>query len=96
MKVLALSHTYEPLGIINWDRAITLLTSGKVNILSEYDREVRSPSTSMRVPSVVVFRNNKRGRAKSVRFSRMNVWIRDEGRCQYCQKNVTSREFTFF
>lgn len=94
MKVLALSHTYEPLGLIGWERAITLVCSGKVQTLSEYEREVRSPTVSFRVPSVVVFRNNKRGRAKSIRFSRMNVWIRDEGKCQYCLKNVSSQDFT--
>lgn len=94
MKVLALSHTYEPLGVIPWERAITLLCSGKVNILSEYEREVRSPTCTMRVPSVVVFRHNRRAKTKTVRFSRNNIWIRDEGRCQYCGINVTSKEFT--
>ena len=94
MKVLALSHTYEPLGVIGWERAVTLLTSGKVHCLANYDGEVRSPSVSMKIPSVVVFRHNKKNRVKSVRFSRNNVWIRDEGRCQYCNLAVPSREFT--
>jgi 5-methylcytosine-specific restriction endonuclease McrA len=94
MKVLALSHTYEPLGVINWERAITLVFSGKAQTLAEYEREVRSPTHSMRVPSVVVFRNNRRMRVKSVRFSRNNVWIRDEGRCQYCGQAVSAKDFT--
>ena len=94
MKVLALSHTYEPLGVINWERAITLVFSGKAQTLAEYEREVRSPSCSIRVPSVVVFRNNRRMRVKSVRFSRNNVWIRDEGKCQYCRLHVSLSTFT--
>jgi len=94
MKVLALSHTYEPLGVVNWEKAITLLCAGKVKSLSDYDQEVRSPSTSFRVPSVIVFNHNKRNRVKSVRFSRKNVWVRDEGKCQYCMKQVNSQEFT--
>jgi 5-methylcytosine-specific restriction endonuclease McrA len=94
MKVLALSHTYEPLGVIDWDKAITLLCSGKVNVLSEYEREVRSPSTTLKIPSVVVFRHNKRAKTKTVRFSRNNIWIRDEGKCQYCGKHVSTKEFT--
>jgi 5-methylcytosine-specific restriction endonuclease McrA len=94
MKVLALSHTYEPLGVINWEKAITLLCAGKVKTLSEYDQEVRSPSISFRVPSVVVFNHNKRNRVKSARFSRKNVWVRDNGQCQYCSKCVNSQEFT--
>ena len=94
MKVLALSHTYEPLGVINWERAVTLLFSGKVQTLAEYEREVHSPSQSFKIPSVIVFRYNKRTRVKSVRFSRNNVWIRDEGKCQYCDNYVSSKNFT--
>jgi 5-methylcytosine-specific restriction endonuclease McrA len=29
-----------------------------------------------------------------VRFSRKNVWIRDEGRCQYCANHVSINVFT--
>ena len=94
MKVLTLSHTYEPLGVVNWEKAITLLISGKVKTLSEYDQEVRSPSVSFKIPSVIVFNHNKRNRIKSVRFSRKNVWVRDEGKCQYCCKPVNSQDFT--
>jgi len=94
MKVLALSHTYEPLGIVNWEKAITLLCSGKAKTLSEYDAEVHSPSVSFRVPSVIVFNYNRRNRVKSARFSRKNVWVRDGGKCQYCLKQVNSQEFT--
>lgn len=94
MKVLTLSHTYEPLGVINWEKAISLLCAGKVKTLSEYDQEVRSPSTSFRVPSVIVFHYNKRNRVKSARFSRKNVWVRDNGKCQYCLRQVNSQNFT--
>lgn len=94
MKVLTLSHTYEPLGVVNWEKAITLLFQNKVKTVSEYETEVRSPSTSFRIPSVIVFNHNKRNRVKSVRFSRKNVWVRDDGKCQYCNAAVNSQEFT--
>jgi hypothetical protein len=66
MKVLALSHTYEPLGVINWEKAITLLCSGKVLTLSEYEREVRSPTCTMRIPSVVVSHQIRHGGLESM------------------------------
>lgn len=94
MKVLTLSHTYEPLGVVNWEKAVTLLIRGKVKSLSEYDHEIRSPSVSMKVPSVIVFNYNRRNRVKSVRFSRKNVWVRDNGCCQYCLRQVNLQEFT--
>lgn len=94
MKVLTLSSTYEPLGVVDWEKAVSLVFSGKVHTLSEYDRVVHSPSTSIKVPSVIVFKHNKHKRVKSVRFSRKNVWIRDEGRCQYCSQQVSIKDFT--
>lgn len=94
MRVLALSSNYEPVGTISWYKAITLLLSDKVSTLEEYDQVIRSPSVTMKIPSVVVFKTNKFKRINSVRFSRKNVWLRDEGKCQYCSKAINSNEFT--
>jgi len=94
MKVLALSQTYEPLGVIAWEKAMTLMLSGKVFPLAESERIIRSTTKEFRVPSVVAFKFNKKARVKSVRFSRRNVWIRDEGKCQYCGINVGMSDFT--
>lgn len=95
MKVLALSSNYEPVGVISWIRAVTLIFSNKVTTLEEYDHEIRSPSMSMKAPSVVVYKNSYVGKHKnSIRFSRKNVWLRDEGKCQYCLKHVTFSTFT--
>lgn len=94
MKVLTLSPSYEPLGVVDWDKAIALLFSGKVNVLSEYEKFVHSPSVQLKIPSVIVFKHGKSHRKNSVRFSRKNVWIRDEGRCQYCGCAVSSKNFT--
>lgn len=94
MKVLTLSPSYEPLGVVDWEKAISLLYNGKVHVLSEYERLISSPSTQIRVPSVIVFKNGKRHKKNSVRFSRKNIWIRDEGRCQYCGLDVSIKDFT--
>lgn len=96
MKVLALASNYEPLGVISWIRAVSLIYSNKVTTLEEYEHEIRSPSVSIKAPAVVLFKNNYIGKKikNSVRFSRKNVWLRDEGKCQYCHKNVTLSNFT--
>jgi 5-methylcytosine-specific restriction endonuclease McrA len=96
MKVLALSSNYEPLGVISWIRAVSLIYSNKVTTLEEYEHEIRSPSVSIKAPAVVLFKNGYVGKShkNSIRFSRKNVWIRDEGRCQYCLKNVSLATFT--
>ncbi len=94
MKVLTLSHNYEPIGVINWQKAVGLLFSGKVLVLAESGNKIRSPSTTLNIPSVIVFKNTKGRRVKSTRFSRKNVWIRDEGKCQYCAKSVSVSSYT--
>ena len=52
-RVLLLNITYEPLKVIDWKKAITLLCLGKVEVLEEYNREVRSVSFTLKLPSVV-------------------------------------------
>jgi hypothetical protein len=51
--VLLLNATYEPLHILSSKRVLRLLTAGKVEVVEESDREVRSVSVVIRIPSVV-------------------------------------------
>jgi 5-methylcytosine-specific restriction endonuclease McrA len=94
MRVLTLAQNYEPIGVISWEKAVTLLIDKKVNVLETYERDVRSAHLSMKMPSVVIF-NYSKGRGKrAIRFSRKNVWLRDEGKCQYCSKNLSIANYT--
>lgn len=96
METLLLSHTYEPVDRISWQRAITLWWADKVEILEEYeDREIRSVSFAMRMPSVVRFLNAFRAKKRGVKFSRENVFTRDHGACQYCGRKVLRMEATY-
>ena len=94
MKVLILAPNYEPIGTISWKKAVALLFLNKVTKLEEYDEEIRSINFSMKIPSVIVMKNGKMRRINSVRFSRRNIWLRDEGKCQYCNKSVSIKQFT--
>jgi 5-methylcytosine-specific restriction endonuclease McrA len=96
MDTLLLSHAYEPVDRISWQRAITLWWADKVEILEEYeDREIRSVTFAMRMPSVVRFLTAFRSKKRSVKFSRENVYTRDKGACQYCGKKVLRMEATY-
>lgn len=94
MKVLALASNYEPIGVISWEKAVTLLVTNKVFSVEDSDKIIRSPSTELKIPSVVVYCNASRKGKRAIRFSRKNVWLRDEGRCQYCNKEVKYGDFT--
>ena len=55
---------------------------------------VRSPSTVMRLPSVIALRAYVRPPAR-VAFTRFNVFLRDRFRCQYCGDQHLRGELTF-
>lgn len=96
MDTLVLSAWYEPVARISWQRAITLLFAGKVEVVDEYqDREIRSTHISIKMPAVVRFLRALRSRKRGVRFSRENVYLRDQGRCQYCTHSVTRAAATY-
>lgn len=83
--------SYFPLSLWPWQEAVKAVFLERVNIVSEYDEEVHSPSMSMRVPSVVSLRDYIQP-AKYPAFTRFNLFLRDEFVCQYCG---TGGELTF-
>lgn len=92
---LLLNATYEPLMIIHWQRAVTLVYLGKSDVLEEYSREIRSVSHSMRIPAVLRLRERVRTVRPAIRFSRQNVYARDRYQCQYCTTSCSPADLTF-
>jgi len=94
-QVLLLNITYEPLKIINWKKAITLLCLGKVEVIEEYSRDIHSVSFTIRLPSVVrLLRMVKRPKSP-IKFSRQNIYARDRYNCQYCGSQFNTEELTY-
>ena len=48
--------SYYPLSLWSWQDAVKAVFLDRVNIVSEYERSVRSPSFEMRLPSVVALK----------------------------------------
>ena len=96
-QTLLLNASYEPLKIVNWQKAITLLCQGKVEVVREYDREIRAVSFTVRLPSVIrLLRYIKiKRRFDYVPFSRANIYARDDHTCQYCGDSFSTNDLTF-
>jgi 5-methylcytosine-specific restriction endonuclease McrA len=95
-RTLLLNAGFEPLRIVSWQRAFTLVFQGKVDVLEEYSATVCSVSCRFNVPAVIRLRRwvNLKRLPPMVRFSRANIYARDEFRCQYCLKEFSERELT--
>ena len=75
--------SYYPLSLWPWQDAIKAAFLERVDIVAEYDEYVHSPTTRIRIPSVVVLKDYVRPQ-KRVAFTRFNLFLRDEFSCQYC------------
>jgi 5-methylcytosine-specific restriction endonuclease McrA len=86
--------SYFPLSLMSWQDTITAVFKEHVSVVAEYDKWVKSPSTRMRLPSVVAVRDYIPMR-KRVAFTRFNVFLRDRFKCQYCGQPFPSSQLTF-
>lgn len=83
-QTLLLTPWMMPHKVISWQTAVTMTFLGKVEVIAEYDEAICSPSTSIRTPSVVRLKRPLGDMKRGVKFSRVNVFVRDGFRCQYC------------
>jgi len=83
--------SYYPLSLWSWQDAIKAVFLDRVNIVSEYDAAVSSPSFEMKLPSVVSLKQYIQPQRKPA-FTRFNVFLRDHFTCQYCD---ASNDLTF-
>ncbi|MBM3515252.1 MAG: HNH endonuclease, partial [Alphaproteobacteria bacterium] len=75
--------SYYPLSVWSWQEAVKAVFLGRVNVVSEYDREVRSPRLAFKLPSVIALKKYA-PMDRSPAFTRFNVFLRDRFTCQYC------------
>jgi 5-methylcytosine-specific restriction endonuclease McrA len=83
-----------PLSLVSWQQAVIDVLARRVIVVAEYDAIVRSPSTQIRLPSVVALKKYQT-RARKVAFTRFNVFLRDRFTCQYCGVTKGAAELTF-
>lgn len=96
MDTLVISATYEPMYRVDWQRAMTLWAAGRVEVLDTYlERVVRTVGARFALPSIIRFKTGGSPYRGGVRFSRENVFKRDKGRCQYCDRAVRRHEITY-
>jgi 5-methylcytosine-specific restriction endonuclease McrA len=86
--------SYFPLSIWSWQDAIKAVFLDRVQIVSEYDRDIHSTSLKMKLPSVIALKEYV-DTIKRPAFTRFNVFLRDRFSCQYCGVRFPTHELTF-
>ena len=93
-RTLLLNATYEPLTVIGWQKAMTLVTLHKVEVLAHYTRAVRSARREHNLPAVIRLTRRVSWRKLGIRFSRHHVYKRDAFTCQYCDTQLPASQLT--
>lgn len=94
-RTLLLTSWYLPIRILPWQEAVKRIYEGRVDVLVEYDEELRSPSVTWKMPAVIRLRRNVVRHRNVVKFSRANVYQRDQFTCQYCGQRFVWAELTY-
>ena len=98
--VLFLSTGYEPMYKTHWKRAIAAVFCGRAEIVEEHDSfKIFTSSGPIPFPTIVRYTSGIiLGKIKklptSPKVTKKNVWLRDDGKCQYCAKAVALGEAT--
>jgi hypothetical protein len=77
--------SYLPLSLWSWQDAMKAIFSGKVQVVDVYpDICVRAATLEVPLPSVIALSEYVPHKNQRPAFTRRNVFLRDEYKCQYC------------
>ncbi len=107
-SVLVLNRLYQPVHVTSVKRALALLYQGVAKAIdgeyrlyefsdwaaltSQGHDSIRTVSRHIRVPRVVVLSAYEHLPKGRVRFSRLNIYARDQDTCQYCGRQLPRSE----
>lgn len=86
--------SYFPLSLWSWQEAIKAIILDRVAVVAHYERVVRSPRHSLRLPSVVALKQYI-PQNRYPPFTRFNLFLRDRFECQYCEGPFRAEDLTF-
>lgn len=86
--------SFIPLSVIDWQSSISYIVLDRADILEWYENWiVRSANWSTHVPAVIMLRTFEK-KKNYIRYSKSNVFLRDNYSCQYCGKKMHKKECT--
>lgn len=96
-RTLVLNSNYQVVGIVPWERAITLIYEEAAETLHNWENDKKVEVAYSRfvsnqdkrygwhIPAIIVLKDNTvLPKHRAVKFSKINVMYRDDFTCQYC------------
>ena len=98
-QVLILNADYRPVSFYplstnSMRRVLKAVFKGKLNIIEEYDDEIKIGGSTMKLPKTAILKKYVKT-MQEPKFSRYNVYLRDKFTCQYCGKKFAYSDLTF-
>jgi len=101
-RALVLNADFRPLGVIGWQRAIVLTLENQetpgtgLEVVTYYADTIKGTAgKEYPAPAVVRSPNYIKQKKRNIPFSRKNVFIRDQLKCQYCGERFKPSELTY-
>jgi 5-methylcytosine-specific restriction endonuclease McrA len=86
--------SFLPLSVINWQEAIKYMVLDKASVLEWHDNwVVHSANWETQVPSILMLREYMKPKS-SIRYSKGNVFLRDNYTCAYCGNKLEKKQCT--
>jgi 5-methylcytosine-specific restriction endonuclease McrA len=87
--------SYLPLSMWHWQEAIKAVFSGKCTVVDVYpDVTIRAASLEIPLPAVIALTQYVPQFKQRPAFTKRNVFLRDEYRCQYCLRSFHTRDLS--
>ena len=83
-----------PLSFITAEEAIKSVFRDRAVVLEEWPEEYRSPSTTVRIPKVLMLKSYA-PITSTPKFCRRNILLRDRFTCQYCGEKFPADQLTY-
>ena len=87
--------SWLPLSLWNWQEAVKAVFNGKVTVVDVYPEvTIRAASLEVPLPSVIALTEYVPQYHQTPAFTKRNVFLRDEYRCQYCHNMFHTRDLS--
>lgn len=93
-KILLIDAAYQVQSFIELKKALKHIYKEKADVVSSWDEEINFGRVPIRYPSILKLKISVKRNYYTNNFSRLSLFKRDMGTCQYCNLELTRSTIT--